>query len=96
MAPCYKLTFKPGAKRVTLYTIKNFMTRADIDTILRRNIMSFKDDKFVVYDKNGKIVNKEDVIFNGCTYRIERQPEQTSPSRSTKPLRSKKKLYRCR
>ena len=46
------------------------MTRADIDAVLRRNIMSLKDNIFVVYDKNGKIVHKKNVHFNDLTYKI--------------------------
>ena len=68
----YKLTFKPGNEDVTLYTIKNFKTGADINTVINRNILYNKDSCCVmIYDaESGKLLHDTDIIGNECRYFI--------------------------
>ena len=70
----YKLTFKPGNEDVTLHTIKNFKTVADINTVINRNLL-YKDSSssscVIIYDeKSGKPIHDMDIIDDGCRYFI--------------------------
>ena len=71
----YKLTFKPGNEDVTLRTIKNFKTAADINTVINRNLL-YKDSSsssksLIIYDeKRGKLIHDTDIIDDGCRYFI--------------------------
>ena len=66
----YRLTFKPGGKRITFHPIKNIQTGAHIASVIRSNFPYLKN--FLVYDDNDNIVNNNDCISNECTYYVRR------------------------
>ena len=69
----YKLTFKPGNEDVTLYTIKNFKTGADINTVINKNLLykGCSSSCIIIHDeKSGKLIHDTDIIDNGCRYFI--------------------------
>ena len=85
----YKLTFKPGNEDVTLRTIKNFKTVADINTVINRNLL-YKDSSssncVIIYDeKSGKLIHDTDIIADGCRYFIiiRRSGRQSRMNRSS-------------
>ena len=85
----YKLTFKPGDKDVTLYTIKNFKTGADINSVINRNIL-YKDSSCVmIYDaESGKLIHDTDIIGNECRYFIMIRRSRQSRMKGYSSLRS--------
>ena len=92
----YKLTFKPGNEDVTLYTIKNFKTGADLNTVINRNLLHKDSSSCVIIhdEKSGKLILDTDIIDDVCRYFIIiRRGRQSRKNSHYKHLKKYNKRY---
>ena len=89
----YRLTFTAGAKKVKFYTIKNFEIGAHITSVVKRNFSNKENDSLTIIikdEKSGKLIYDNDIIGDGCTYKIIIRRGHRQSSSVTAPSKSKR------